>query len=102
MVGALGMGILFEVRSGIVGGILCGLSLGLALGLMRGGGYWLRYAIAIRIARRRNLLPGRPAKFLDWAYQAGLLRLSGSAIQFRHRELQDWLYARQADGKPSD
>jgi hypothetical protein len=31
---------------------------------------------------------------MDWAYQAGLMRLSGIAIQFRHREFQTWLYTR--------
>jgi hypothetical protein len=28
--------------------------------------------------------------FLDWAAGAGLLRVSGIAYQFRHRQLQDW------------
>lgn len=28
---------------------------------------------------------------MDWAYSAGLLRLAGTSIQFRHRELQDHL-----------
>jgi hypothetical protein len=26
--------------------------------------------------------------FLDWPYEAGLVRLSGIAVQFRHREFQ--------------
>ena len=29
--------------------------------------------------------------FLDWAHDAGLLRVSGVAYQFRHRQLQEWL-----------
>lgn len=36
-------------------------------------------------------------RFLEWAYDAGLLRVSGPAYQFRHRELQLWL----SDGAPS-
>lgn len=41
----------------------------------------------------------RPARFLDWAHAAGLLRLSGIGIRFRHRELQTWLTDR-TDQKP--
>src|SRR5690606_11023636 len=36
----------------------------------------------------------RPAVFLDWVYRAGLLRRSGTALQFRHRILQQWLERR--------
>ncbi|WP_406432946.1 hypothetical protein [Streptomyces sp. NBC_01589] len=39
----------------------------------------------------RGRLPFRLARFLDWAVTAGLLRYSGPAYQFRHRELQQWL-----------
>ena len=44
--------------------------------------------------------PLRFGVFLDWAQQAGLLRVSGVAYQFRHRQLQDWLTSRPitADG----
>jgi len=45
----------------------------------------------VRMLSRRQELPARPAAFLDWAYSAGLLRLAGIAIQFRHRDLQDHL-----------
>jgi hypothetical protein len=47
--------------------------------------------VGISLARRKGKLPDRPARFLDWAYEAGLLRLSAGEVQFRHRELQDWL-----------
>jgi hypothetical protein len=33
------------------------------------------------------------ATFFDWAYAAGLLRLSGIAVRLRHHELQAWLTA---------
>ncbi|MFF4254421.1 NACHT domain-containing protein [Streptomyces sp. NPDC001663] len=36
-------------------------------------------------------LPLRLARFLDWSVAAGLLRTSGVAYQFRHREFQEWL-----------
>jgi len=49
---------------------------------------WLPYFIATRMLARRGLLPRRPAQFLDWGYGAGLMRMSGVSVQFRHRELQ--------------
>ncbi len=52
---------------------------------------WPRYLVATMILARRRDLPKRPAVFLDWAYGAGLMRLSGIAVQFRHREFQTWL-----------
>ena len=39
----------------------------------------------------RQLLPFRLMRFLDHAHQLGLLRVVGSAYQFRHAELQDHL-----------
>lgn len=54
-----------------------------------------RYVSAMVIVCGRGDLPWRPARFLDWAYDAGLLRLAGAGIQFRHREFQEWLVARE-------
>ncbi|WP_435887807.1 hypothetical protein [Streptomyces chartreusis] len=48
-----------------------------------------RYLIFLCCTPRR--LPWRLGAFLHWAYEAGLLRISGMAYQYRHRELQDWL-----------
>jgi hypothetical protein len=39
----------------------------------------------------RHRLPWRLGRFLHACYQAGILRIAGSAYQFRHRELQDHL-----------
>ncbi|MFD5324602.1 NACHT domain-containing protein [Streptomyces sp. NPDC127092] len=36
-------------------------------------------------------VPFRLARFLDWSVAAGLMRTSGAAYQFRHREFQEWL-----------
>jgi hypothetical protein len=60
---------------------------------------WLRYLFAVLFLARRGDLPRRPAAFLDWAYRAGLMRLSGIAVQFRHREFQTWLLTH---GQPGD
>ncbi|MFI5683708.1 NACHT domain-containing protein [Streptomyces sp. NPDC051636] len=53
------------------------------------GGAGLRYLAFLQ--RTRGTLPLRVVAFLDWATAAGLLRLTGSAYQFRHGELQKWL-----------
>ncbi|SEG81719.1 NACHT domain-containing protein [Thermomonospora echinospora] len=52
---------------------------------------WMRYLVAALVGRARGRLPLRPARFLAWAHRAGLLRVTGRAYQFRHRELQEWL-----------
>ena len=85
-----------------------GLAAGLAAGLVAGGGGGLagglavglafvsvascRYLIAVSIAASAQLIPLRFARFLRWAYEAGILRISGNAYQFRHNELRDWLH----------
>ncbi|MEW2548612.1 NACHT domain-containing protein [Streptomyces sp. NPDC047002] len=59
-----------------------------------------RYAAFALCARARGLLPLRPGRFLACAYDAGLLRKSGNAYQFRHRELQQWLATEPAPAGP--
>lgn len=58
----------------------------------RGGSAALRY-FAFLLNTRRSL-PWRLGRFLDSCYQAGILRVAGTAWQFRHREIQDHLAAR--------
>jgi len=58
------------------------------------GHVWLRYAVASRSASRHDLLPARPAIFLDWCVNVGLMRIAGTSVQFRHRQLQDSLTTR--------
>jgi hypothetical protein len=52
---------------------------------------WIRCKIATMLVARHRELPSRLGVFLDWAYDAGLLKLSGISCQFRHLELQQWL-----------
>ncbi|MFF9457383.1 NACHT domain-containing protein [Streptomyces flaveolus] len=98
LTGGLAMGLVLRLADGRVGGLAFGLTGGLAGGLA-GGLYWLagagrRYLVFLCCVRGR--LPWRLGTFLNWAYEAGLLRVSGVAYQFRHRELQDWLTAHPA------
>jgi hypothetical protein len=50
-----------------------------------------RHHVGLLTAAAHDLLPWRAGRFLDWAAAIGLLRLSGAAYQFRHRELFEWL-----------
>ncbi|GGT55023.1 hypothetical protein GCM10010271_68540 [Streptomyces kurssanovii] len=86
---------------GRITGLTVGLTVWLPFGLTVGLPVGLTYGLAYRMsaARRygafllcsRGRLPFRLGVFLDWAVTAGLLRYSGPAYQFRHRELQQWL-----------
>ncbi|GEB59957.1 NACHT domain-containing protein [Streptomyces gardneri] len=49
----------------------------------------LAYLLYLFLNVRR--VPLRLARFLDWSVSAGLMRTSGVAYQFRHREFQEWL-----------
>ncbi|WP_369275822.1 NACHT domain-containing NTPase [Streptomyces sp. R11] len=53
---------------------------------------WYVWYVTFRLWAR-DRLPLRTGVFCDWACEAGLLRVSGHAYEFRHRELQDWLMA---------
>lgn len=70
----------FGFPVGLVGGLAYGLGLAGAAQASR------RYVVFLMCSRRR--LPVRLGLFLDWAVTAGLLRYSGHAYQYRHRELQ--------------
>ncbi|WP_415949775.1 NACHT domain-containing protein [Streptomyces sp. KLOTTS4A1] len=97
------------VRDDLVAGLVAGLGFGLVAGLVVGPVVGLVLVVAglnvLAVTGRRYLvflccvrgrLPWRLGAFLHWAYEAGLLRVSGVAYQFRHRELQDWLSTHSA------
>lgn len=102
MVVGLTAGLVFEfmvgpaagLAAGPVDGILTGLLAGLVPGLYATTEAGRRYLVFLCCVRGR--LPWRLGTFLHWAYGAGLLRISGVAYQFRHRELQDWLITHTA------
>ncbi|MFJ8741620.1 NACHT domain-containing protein [Embleya sp. NPDC127516] len=108
-----------ELAGTLVAGLAVGATVGLALGFAEGLGSGLgdgirfgsalglvaflaimlmataatqRYALFLLCVRTGpRALPWRLGRFLHWATTAGLLRTAGTAYQFRHRELQDWL-----------
>ncbi|MEU5811471.1 NACHT domain-containing protein [Streptomyces sp. NPDC047718] len=86
-----------DLGIGILDGLLIGLAVGLGEGLGFGTQSGRRYLAFILCCRGE--VPRRLGVFLDWACSAGLMRLSGAAYQFRHRELQQWLAHRPS---PSD
>ena len=77
---------------GPVAGLAADLAFGFALGLAYGLAGW-RYIALLLCAWRPSgrCLPSRLARFLNWCYGAGLIRIAGIGYQFRHRELQDYL-----------
>jgi hypothetical protein len=84
----------FGFGFGLTIGLTIGLAFGLAVALI-GGLAGMRY-VALLVCTRRwgRRLPWRLGRFLQWCYGAGLLRIAGTAYQFRHRELQDHLASR--------
>ncbi|MEU0093871.1 hypothetical protein [Kribbella sp. NPDC006257] len=82
-------GPLEAVFLGLLSSVIIAAFVGLIVFLLSVARPWLiYYALAVLYLARRKQFPLRPARFLDWAYDAGLVRLSGTATQFRHRELQ--------------
>ncbi|MFD3842616.1 hypothetical protein ACFWWC_41195 [Streptomyces sp. NPDC058642] len=77
------------ITSGLLSAILAG---AFAKNLQKSLGY--RYIQFIW--HSRGDLPLRLLPFLDWCYSVGILRISGIAYQFRHRELQEHLAANPA------
>jgi hypothetical protein len=83
------LGMLLGLVLGLMAGPVAGLGFGLGVGVGFGAPSGRRYLVFVLCSWGK--LPWRPAVFLDWACAAGLMRSSGSAYQFRHRELQQWL-----------
>lgn len=83
------LGLAFTEYLGAAVGLASGIVYAVLVGLTVASAPWRRYLALLLCTRGR--LPWRLGWFLDWACEAGLLRVSGIAYQFRHRELQDWL-----------
>lgn len=77
----------YPLWAGTVMGAIMGFAGAFVLSLQA----WLRYVIAMTFMKFRGDLPWRLGAFLDWAYQAGLMRISGIGYQFRHRQLRERL-----------
>lgn len=106
LVGGLGTGLVVGFGAGLLGGPAIGLGaapavaavfwilLGLTDGAVHGdtstGGHAVVRYLALLLCTR-DRLPLRLGRFLDDCYQLGILRVAGTAWQFRHRELQDRL-----------
>ncbi|WP_433754530.1 NACHT domain-containing protein [Nocardia sp. CA-135398] len=91
---ALPFGLSIGLAFGLVIGLRFGLPVGLAIGLGLGLGISPaagRFLIATLVFRFTKAFPARPAIFLDWARRKGLLRVNGTAYQFRHETYRHWL-----------
>jgi hypothetical protein len=75
----------------VPGSALLAIAISLLAGVALGSRAWLRYTIAIAFLTSEDRLPRQCLKFLDWAANAGLLRVSGIAYQFRHDDLRTFL-----------
>jgi hypothetical protein len=76
---------------GVVAGVSFGFLLGITYLLIVEADTWTRYHCAVIIIAARQRGPLRFGAFLEWAQKVGILRVTGIAYQFRHRQLQDWL-----------
>ncbi|MES9510115.1 hypothetical protein ABWJ92_27475 [Streptomyces sp. NPDC000609] len=63
------------------------------------GGPMAMYTCWLLINCRR--LPFRLSRFLEWSRAAGLIRVTGAACQFRHREFQEWLTRHPVPARPT-
>jgi hypothetical protein len=91
----LAVGLLFGLMSGRAIGLGGGLLIGLAYGL--GSGPAGAYATASLVFAFTGIFAPRPAQFLEWARDSGLLRVTGIAYQCRHDSYQQWLAAGAVD-----
>jgi NACHT domain len=80
----------------VPGSIALALIVGLFAGIALGARSWLRYVISIVLEAWKGRIPWRFESFMDWAYGAGLLRLTGVSYQFRHDKLKTSLESNDA------
>ncbi|MFD6268776.1 NACHT domain-containing protein [Nocardia asteroides] len=94
----LTFGLVVGVSAALAAGPASGLAIGLTFGLMIALAYGLgsgrasgRHFVAVLLFKATADFPARPAVFLDWARDRGLLRINATAYQFRHQTYQQWL-----------
>ncbi len=75
-----------SINDGMLGALLIGFVVWFVAGLTT-----TRHLAASLVFRLNRTFPARPARFLDWANNAGLLRVNGTAYEIRHRTYQEWL-----------
>lgn len=94
------VGLLVWFGYGLADGLTAGLTVGLAAGL-RAGRVSGRFFLAVLLFKLTAAFPDRPAIFLDWARDSGLLRVNATAYQFRHQSYQQWLLHLPDAAKPT-
>jgi hypothetical protein len=82
----------------VPGSVALALIIGLTAGISLASRCWLRYAISVTMEASRRRIPLRFARFMDWAYGAGLLRITGISYQFRHEKLKSSLTPQSQGG----
>lgn len=116
LVAGVGLGLAVPLTFGLPVALIEGLTAGPMVGLQVGlGTLWanlpfglaaavsntnavMRYSCAVVIFRRTGLFAPRPAKFLEWSANAGLLRITGVSYQIRHDTYRQWLLTHPAPG----
>lgn len=83
----------FSFKLGLAVALVDAVAAGLTTGLTGSGCIWTRYHVTVALAAARGRGPLQFGRFLDWAAEAGLMRVSGVSYQFRHRQMQDRLVA---------
>jgi hypothetical protein len=81
----------------VPGSVALAFFVGLIAGVSLGARSWLRYVISIGLEARKGRIPWRFETFMDWAYGAGLLRLTGVSYQFRHDKLKTSLESNESE-----
>lgn len=86
----------------VPGSIALALVIGLIAGIALGARSWLRYVISVGLETFYGRIPRRFESFMDWAYGAGLLRLTGASYQFRHEKLKNSLSSEASQSKAAE
>ncbi|MFF5035536.1 hypothetical protein [Nocardia salmonicida] len=96
----LGFGLAFSA-SDLLTGLQIGLISGFLTALMFGHASG-RFFVSTLLFKITADFAGRPATFLSWARDSGLLRVNATAYQFRHQTYQLWLLRRPDTANPGE